>query len=122
MKHLFIALLLSFASPLSADSGSEQARACDKIICGDLAPKERYHCLEQKKLCHRRAFTAQLEEWKKSGIDRSRRASVLEALEGALAKNKEVISRLEREIKELSNDMKEIEDQIQSVKKLKTKN
>lgn len=122
MKYTLFTFILLLPIALSASEGTQQSRACDKITCSDLAPKERYHCLEQKKLCHRRAFSVQLEEWKKSGIDRSRRKSVLEALEGALSKNKEVISRLEQEIKELSNDMKEIETQIQAVKKLKIKN
>lgn len=122
MKQLLIALLITIPLSLRADDGTEQASACNKITCNDLAPQERYHCLEQKKLCHRRAFAVQLEEWKKTGIEKNRRKSVLEALEGALGKNKQVISRLEKEIKELSNDMKEIEVQIQSVRKLKTKN
>ncbi len=122
MKYFLFALGLTLPLTLSAQGGAEQARACDQIACSDLAPKERYHCLEQKKLCHRRAFTAQLSDWKKSGIEKDRRKSVLEALGSALDKNKQLITRLEQEIKELSNDMKEIETQIDAVKKLKTKN
>lgn len=122
MKCLLSIIFLILASSGFAQTGEEQSRACDKIVCSDMKPEERYHCFEQKKLCHRRAFSTLIEEWKSTGIEPKRRADVLKALEDALGKNREVTKRLEREIGEIKTDIKEIEGQIQAVKKLKAKN
>lgn len=121
MKMLLTFILMLSTAQLHA-SGEEESRACEKIVCSDMQPEERYHCYEQKKLCHRRAFGTLLTEWKKEGIASKKRSDVLKALEDALGKNKEVTKRLEREVTELKSDIKEIEQQIDAVKKLKVKN
>jgi hypothetical protein len=122
MKILYIVFVFIFIpqgyTQVSADQVEMARVKCELIKCDKLTAQEYYRCRVQEKNCYKRVFDMNMQIWKKDGVSQKQRSSIIQTLEQSKKSHRQLVDRLNEEIKVAQKEILEIDLKIEAVKSL----